>query len=260
MQIKYSVIIPCYNEGHVIDAMVRKTHQLMSRFYEKNSYEIIVVDDGSTDNSAQKIKDVAESHVDVTTIINHKNSGKGSVVKQGFDSASGTHLLFIDGDLDIDPLYIVEFFRLMESDSSVDVLIGSKYCDESIAHVSFKRKVFSRVYRIINKVLFGLSVEDTQMGIKAMKSCVWDVCGPQAKVTGYAFDIELLSNALRAGFTLEESPVDIVINPEESHITKRSIIKMLADTLQVYRHFLYRDLKTMLSFSEVRMRLFSARR
>lgn len=198
-----TVIIPCYNESKMISKMLEETVSILDERYGRRNYEIIVIDDGSSDNSAEVVRASAEKMSCIQDIILPHNVGKGRVIQIGFKAARGDFIIFIDGDLEIHPSNIIRFFDILESPNGSDVVVGSKYCKDGIKHLNLLRSAFSRGYWIINKTLFGLVVQDTQMGIKAFKSEVIEKVVPRLTVSGYAFDIELLVHSLKGGFNIK---------------------------------------------------------
>jgi glycosyltransferase involved in cell wall biosynthesis len=227
---KISVIVPAYNES----PHIRKTIEDIEKvFSNPGNYEILVVDDGSTDNTYLEARKNAENNGHVKVIENGRNGGKGEALKHGFEYATGDLVTFIDADGDLHPHQIKEFMKLMEK-SDADVIIGSKRHPLSKIDYPLKRKILSSAYYLLNKILFGLSVKDTQAGLKLFKYDVLKKILPKVLVKKYAFDLELLVNANHHGFKIKEAPIELNSQRIAGRIKMNDIVRMLVDTAAIF--------------------------
>lgn len=203
----FSVIIPCYNEAARIGDTIRATLDYLST--ESPGAELIVVNDGSTDPTAAIVREAfAGSKVETRLLENFPNRGKGAAVRSGLLAATRPIGLFFDADLST-PL--TEIPKLIEpiADGEVDVAFGSRALNRGLigVHQPWRREQAGRVFNLIVRLATGMPFWDTQCGFKAFRL---DACRPileQAHTIGFAFDVELLFLAHRAGLRLREIPV-----------------------------------------------------
>ena len=231
--IKLSVLIPAYNEGKRIRDNLEYTKKILNSL--KIDYEIILINDGSRDNTLKEAKKVKN----IKILTYNKNLGKGNALKYGFQNSKGDLVCFLDADLDLDPSLIGSFIKIM-NEAKANVVIGSKKHPKSKINYSLKRKILSYTYIQFVKLLFGLRINDTQTGIKLFKRGVLEKVFPKVSIKGYAFDLELLINANK-DYKIIEAPV--ILNPKrnlyEQRLGFRALFPILRDTLLIaYRYYI----------------------
>jgi dolichyl-phosphate beta-glucosyltransferase len=203
----FSVVIPAFNEASRIGQTVRATLDYLQEVNPKN--ELIIVNDGSTDATATIAREVLSgAKIAARLLENFPNRGKGAAVRTGLLAAQKAIGLFFDADLStpleetpkvIDPIASGKF----------DIAFGSRSLDRSLIghHQPWRREQGGRVFNLLVRIATGLPFWDTQCGFKAFRL---DVCRPileAARIDGFAFDVELLYLAQRAGLRLREIPV-----------------------------------------------------
>ena len=203
----FSIVIPCFNEEGRISETLRVTIEYLATNAPKS--ELIVVNDGSTDGTgaiARKI--LSETNIATRLLENFPNRGKGAAVRSGLLAAREPIGLFSDADLSTP---IEETPKLIEpiANGEVDIAFGSRALDRSLigVHQPWRREQGGRVFNLLVRVATGLPFWDTQCGFKAFRL---GVCRPileAARVNGFAFDVELLYLAQRAGLRIREIPV-----------------------------------------------------
>ena len=230
---KFSVIVPAYNEGESIKENLLKIAQTLDSGVA--SYEILAVNDGSSDNTKQQIMEAAAVNPNIIYAGYDKNRGKGGAIKHGVELAKGDIIGFIDADLDISPDHLVRYLKHMEQ-TGCDVVIGSKMHKDSKLDYPPLRKFVSFGYFIGLKILFGMSIKDTQTGVKLYRASLIKKVSPLLKVKGYAFDIEVLALCAHEGAVIEQMPVEIVFkrNASFGRIRLGDIFKMLFDTIGIW--------------------------
>ncbi len=203
----FSVVIPCFNEAGRIGETVRLTLDYLTRVSPGS--ELIVVNDGSTDATSTIAREVlAGSSIQTQLLENFPNVGKGAAVRRGLRAAQKQIGLFFDADLST-PLG--ETPKVIEpiANGEVDMAFGSRALDRRLIgnRQPWRREQGGRLFNLIVRLATGLPFWDTQCGFKAFRL---DVCRPileAARIEGFAFDVELLYLAQRAGLRLREIPV-----------------------------------------------------
>lgn len=232
---KITVIMPAFNESEVIEKNVNETIKTFNNF--KVDYEIIIIDDGSSDETWIKIRELEGKFPNIKATRNMKNYGKGRALKKGFRFASGDYVVFLDSDIDLHPAQLETFFDIMKFDDA-DIVIGSKRHPNSKLNYPLQRRIISFIYFSIIKLLFGLPIKDTQTGLKLFKYKVLKDVFPKVVIKSFAFDLEILAYAHRLGYRIAEAPVFIDSKREFSRIGPREMINTGIDTLLVfYRMF-----------------------
>lgn len=208
MTLSLSIVVPAYNEGARLAGSLRKIVSYLQDYPADT--ELIVVDDGSTDNTADTARqELANSQNIRTSVISYRsNLGKGRAVRLGLLAARGDIALFTDADLSTP---ITETPKLVGpiAHKESDLAFGSRALDRSLigAHQPWGREQGGRVFNLVVRLATGLPFWDTQCGFKAfsMKACRPIIEG--ATIDRFGFDVELLYVAHRAGLRLKEIPV-----------------------------------------------------
>lgn len=231
---KFSLIIPVYKQQQTIKRDIEEVISVLTT--AKINFEIIPVIDGKLDHSYEEAGKVRDKRVHVVGY--QTNHGKGYAVRYGFSQATGDVIGFKDAGRDLKPdalpLMIAEF-----DFQHADIVIGSKRHPGSKVEYPFIRKILSWVYQKFTKLLFGLEVRDTQVGMKLYRRKVLEDVLPRLLVKQFAFDIEILAVAYHLGYRkIYEAPVEIDFFSAKSSIVwsklTRIVLNMLRDTLAVY--------------------------
>ena len=226
---KLSIILPAYNEGsHIYDNLLKICDALKTQ-----DFEIIVVDDGSSDNTFSESKRAAKNGRPVKSVRLESNRGKGASLFRGFEEAGGELIVFLDADLEIAPHYIVKLQAAMKK-AKADVVAGVK--DPVMNHFPLQRRFMSVIYRATIGFLFGLDITDTQTGIKLFKREVLEAAAPRLRVSRFAFDIELLVAASRFGYQIMEYPIEVtyVRKGRLGRMKLGTLVGTFFDTFAVY--------------------------
>jgi glycosyltransferase involved in cell wall biosynthesis len=203
----FSAVIPCYNEA----ARIGETLRLTLEYLAANAVdsELIVVNDGSTDaTSAITRTNLANAKIATHLLENFPNRGKGAAVRTGLLAAQEPIGLFFDADLST-PLS--EIPKVIEpiANGDVDIAFGSRALDRSLIgiHQPWRREQGGRVFNLLVRIATGLPFWDTQCGFKAFRLDACRSILESAHIAGFAFDVELIYLAHRAGLRLREIPV-----------------------------------------------------
>lgn len=230
--LKISLIIPAYKQEKTIAKDLARIQKVMEQL--RHPYEIIVIVDGMLDKTYSKIEKKISKKLKVYTYP--KNFGKGFAIRYGMLKSKGDLVGFIDAGMDINPnglSMLLEHFEWYKA----DIIVGSKMHPASKVKYPLIRRILSWGYRIVVKLLFGLTIRDTQAGIKFYRREVIDKVLPRLLVKRYAFDIEILAVAHMLGYKrIFEAPIELDFR--ESGITSTNfwkiVLHMLWDTIAVY--------------------------
>jgi len=230
---KISIIMPAYNEADRIATSIEETAGTFNKF--GCDWELLVMDDGSEDNTFEEASRLCVKYPGQLIVKrNQRNLGKGRAIKKSLRYLNGDYVVFIDADMDLHPNQVQTLFDIMRLDNS-DVVIGSKMHPNSIVKYPLQRKIISRIYYVLIRILFDLPCHDTQTGLKLFKIEVLRKVFPRILVKKFAFDLELLVNAHHLGYKIAEAP--IVLNPQRSTYGRIGSWAMFAtfwDTLAVF--------------------------
>ena len=225
-----SIIIPAYNE----EGRIGKTIFAINEYLQKQnySYEIIVSDDGSKDNTVQLVKNLGEKVKNLRVIDNKKNHGKGYVVRQGIMEAKGEYRLFMDADnaTTVDQVEnLLPFFK-----DGYDVVIGDRDLKESEIkkHQSRFKEILGDIGNLLIQTLAVPGIKDTQCGFKCFSAKFVEKIFPKLKVDRWGFDIEILALARKFGYKIKTVPV-VWINDEESKVSMSGYINTLKELFQI---------------------------
>lgn len=221
---KVSVIIPAYNEEETIVECITSAGKHLDRL--RISYEIIVVDDGSTDSTRTKALSV-HGNSEVKIVGYSCNRGKGAAIKYGAKYASGEMVVFIDGDTNVKPELINEYVNALRNS---DIAIASKRHPSSRVSAPFLRIMLSRTFHCLVVLMTGVQVSDTQSGFKAFRrEALTEIMG-LVSVKRYAFDVELLAIARLLKMRIVELPITIELG---SLFSVRQVARMFVDLLGI---------------------------
>lgn len=219
MKKELSVVIPAYNEEESILGTLREVAKYLSgRGYR---FEVLVVNDGSTDSTREKIRLAAVEYPQIRLIDMPRNSGKGEAVKEGVLHAAMPYCLFMDAD---NSTRIDEWEKFERAfDVGAKVAIASRRLRESqyVHPQPFMRRFLGGGYRVLCRILFGLSVRDFNCGFKAYETSIGKEVYSKARMKDWTFDVEMMCYLKAKGVT----PVEVPVRWE--HKDKQSAIKPL---------------------------------
>lgn len=230
----FSLIIPVYKQEKTIKRDIEAIIEALSPI--KISFEIITVMDGYLDNSLAEIKKITDKRV--KPVGYPTNHGKGYAVRFGFAHAEGDVIGFMDAGGDLSPKALLPMLAQFTFQDA-DAVIGSKrHPDSKIVYPTYRR-ILSWGYQKFIRILFGINVRDSQVGMKLYKRKLLEDVLPRLLVKQFAFDIEILAVANRLGYTkIFEAPVELNFPKAVSTITAQKIMhtiwNMMNDTLAVF--------------------------
>jgi dolichyl-phosphate beta-glucosyltransferase len=235
-----SIIIPAYNEAERLPLTLVDIDRYLRR--EKFSYEILVVNDGSTDKTAEIVKKMTPVIKNLKLIDNEVNRGKGAVVRQGMLLAGGKYRLFTDADnsTSVDqfnkmiPYFPAKGKSASGGEEGYDVIIGSRAIKGSLLAPPqpIYRQIPGRIGNLIIQLLLLPGIWDTQCGFKAFTAEAAEKIFSIMKITKWGFDIEALALAKHLGFRIKEIPVRWVNDPL-SHVRASAYLQVLLETFKI---------------------------
>lgn len=198
-----SIIIPAYNEEAAIGEAIRRVADFFST--QGGDFEIIVVDDGSSDRTSVAVREHMARYGTLRLITNETNRGKGFSVRRGALAARGDLLLFLDADLSTAP---EEFEKFKPALRDHDIVIGSRALPSSVitVHQPLPRELAGRTFNKIIRWYLGLPWRDTQCGFKCFRRETRHLFNLQTQ-DRWVFDVELLVLAKKLGFRVAEAPI-----------------------------------------------------
>jgi dolichyl-phosphate beta-glucosyltransferase len=228
---RYSIIVPAYNEGARVGATLE---QILDHLHAQEwSAEVVVVDDGSRDNTLEVLNRFAQEHPQVRVLKNPGNQGKGYAVRNGMINARGDILLFTDADMSSPIAEAGKLFAALEQ--GADVAIGSRWLDPSLQfqRQSLQRQALSRLYNLFLRIVLRFPYRDTQCGFKAFTRRAAEMIFPRQRVTRWGFDPEILFLAHRMELKVAEVPVRWGHDPGSKIHPVRDGFRMALDTLRI---------------------------
>jgi len=229
--VQYSIVIPAYNESRRITPTLDKVLAYVSQ--HQLDAEIIVVNDGSRDNTAEIVRTYERRSPQLRLLENPGNRGKGYSVRNGMLNAKGNILLFSDADLSSP---IEEAGKLFQAIADgADVAIGSRWLrvDLQTDRQPLHRQLFGRVFNLILRVVLGLKFKDTQCGFKAFTSESARNIFPRQKIERWGFDPELVFLAQKLGYRVAEIPVAWAHDDNSTISPLRDGIRMFVEVLKI---------------------------
>jgi glycosyltransferase involved in cell wall biosynthesis len=198
---KLSIVIPVYNEQETIAEVVDQVRGVDLGAIEK---EIIIADDGSTDDSARILEDYSKTWPELITVHTSPiNLGKGAAVRLGMSYATGDMVIIQDADLELDPN---EYVRIIEPivAGQADVVYGSRFLGRA-RRIRLRTRLANRVLTLLTNLLFGARLSDMETAYKAFRREV--VQGLRLRCVRFDFEPEITARLLQAGYDIHEVPI-----------------------------------------------------
>ena len=225
---RLSLVLPAYNEGQRVAWTIEAMRETLASELDPEDVEILVVDDGSTDETA----DLAES-AGARVLRQPDNRGKGAAVRAGVLAAAGRTVVFTDADMAYSPSLVLQV--LHEVEDGWDMVVGSRRHEHATALVQARRlrELGGRlVNRLTYLVLLG-QFRDTQCGIKGFRSDIGKVLFARTRLDGFAFDVELFLIAEQDQLSLQEVPVSVENRAGSSVRLVADSMTLLADLFRI---------------------------
>ena len=229
--LRLSVVVPAFGEADRIGGTVRRLGEALDDIRDAGGYEVVVVDDGSADGTADAALAAGSDQV----VVQPRNRGKGAAVRAGVMAARGRTIAFTDADLAYAPDQVRRVLAAIED--GWDVAIGDRRHPDSrtLAPAPPLRALGSRVINWLGYVVLLGSFRDTQGGLKAFRSDVARFVFARTRVDGFAFDIEVLHLVERHQLSLVEVPVEVANTRRSTVREGRDAGRLLLDLVRIRR-------------------------
>lgn len=208
-----TILIPAYNEANRLAATLRRIEE-HCRASLKEPYEIVVVDDGSTDSTVSLVEEM-KSHYPVLRVHHYeKNQGKGFALQTGMNLARGRFILFSDADLSTPIEEMQAFLAKLNEGQHVAIATRKKTGANILKHQPFWRESLGKGFTWLSNCILGLNFSDLTCGFKAFEAAAGKDIFSRQRIRGWAYDSEILFLAKRSGYDVCEIPVTWINSPE----------------------------------------------
>ena len=228
-----SLVLPAYNEAGRVEECIRRVSEWLRSGAGGTAWQVILVDDGSTDDTVRRARERAKSENLALTVLTYpENRGKGAAIKTGVLASTGDPLLVSDVDLST-PL--TEYDKLAAELPSHPIAIGSRALQQDLVRrrQAFYRVVLGRAGNKLIQLLAVPGIRDTQCGFKLFRGDVARDLFRDARVDRFAWDVEILYLARRRGLAIAEVPVLWFNSPESKVRVVRDAVQTLWDVMRI---------------------------
>jgi dolichyl-phosphate beta-glucosyltransferase len=231
-----SVIIPAYNEESRIQPTIERTHSYIKEKFRE--FEIIVVDDGSTDNTVSVVEGLGRIRDNIGLIHYPENSGKGYAIKTGVLASRGDFLLTCDADQSTPAEELEKLLPFLQK--GFDIAIGSRGLRESdiVVRQPWYRERMGKTFNMLVRTLVIRGFRDTQCGFKLFRGDVARKLFSKSLISGFSFDVEILFLAKKEGFRIKEVPVKWLNSPNSRVRIFRDSLKMFIELFKIRAYWL----------------------
>lgn len=231
-EILLSLVLPAYNEEANLDKCTTLTLEALNRFLNKKDYEIIIVEDGSTDKTPEVAKKLAGKFDRVRYLHSDERLGKGRSLTMAFREGKGRILAFVDVDLATDLGHLPELIKAVDEEG-YDISIGSRLLPNSKVNRGIRRTITSKVFNKLVRLLLGSNLRDHQCGFKAFRRDTFENLASEVKSDHLFWDSEFLVKAQNHGYRVKEIPVRWK-DRGESKVSLRDHFSMGQQLLQTF--------------------------
>jgi dolichyl-phosphate beta-glucosyltransferase len=233
-----SIVIPAFNEARRLPATLDRIEHYLRELGVPA--EVIVVDDGSTDATAQVVEERARRWSQLRLISSGRNEGKGAAVRQGMEAGRGRYRIFSDADLSVPIEELEKLLRPLRSGAGVAIASRGMRDSQVELHQPWYRETMGKIFNKLVRVFVLGGLHDTQCGFKAFTAEAAERVFPVLQTPGFGFDVEVLYRAQHAGYRVVEVPTRWINSPQSRvHPIRHSLamfVELLAIPDRVRRH------------------------
>lgn len=249
---KLSLVIPCYNESKRVGNLLQKLKDFDRKW--ENELQIVLVDDGSKDDTVKKIQktftDSFSSNTEFEIVQLAENQGKGGALKAGVEKSTGEFILTIDADMATDPSELNKWLKILpgRTFNPNEILIGSREHEKSKIKGQFLRRFAGLIFNFFIQLFTNLNITDTQCGFKLYPAAIAKRLFSNLKTKGWAHDVELLYQAKFEGTPIRAMPVKWEHQEDSKISLVKDSLKMLFQTILIslslnWRWFIVKPIK-----------------
>ena len=231
-----SLVIPAYNE----EPCLKRSFETVKEYLDtlRKDYEIILVDDGSTDSTASIIRDIVRTSPQCRSLSSPVNKGKGDAVKRGVLNAAGEYIIFTDADLAVPVHFIRTCLKKLEA--GTPMVIGSRHLPESSFKVreGFWRQLLGTIFRKFTQLTLGLRVSDITCGLKGFeRKAAFDIFS-RSKIDKWGYDAEIVFLGQKLGYRIGEIPVDWYHSFDSRVKVVTACVQTLVEMFRIGRYYM----------------------
>ncbi len=204
----YSIVTPAHNEAGNLPTLIEKIASVLDG---KIDYNIVIVNDNSTDNSGEVLAGLQKKYKQLDVVTRTKLGGVGYAIREGLYNAKGDFIITMDGDLSHKPEQILDLLAAIK-DKGLDMVCGSRYVARGASDMHLSRKIISRGYNVVFGTLLGLKVRDFTSGFRIFKRDFLE--NIKFDSTGFGIYVEILMKAHLAGYKIGEIPISYDVRGE----------------------------------------------
>lgn len=229
-----SLVIPAYNEEKRIEKTLNVFYEYMHKAF--SDFEMIVVDDGSKDNTLSILKEYQKKMPELVVLTYENNRGKGGAVKYGVENAKGDYIFFTDADMPY-PIENVGLAVKMFEKTGADAILGKRMQTENGAKYPWYRSLVSKGFSVLVNMVLRIHTTDTQCGFKGFKKEAAQTIFSKSTLSGWGFDVEIFFIAHKYKMKVERIEVELFHNNEDSKVSVvGDSIKIFKDLMQVRKN------------------------
>ena len=233
-----SIVIPAYNEALRLPETLDRVQRYLAT--AGLTAEVIVVDDGSRDDTAEVVQRYAQRWPQLKLVAAERNAGKGAAVRLGMAAARGRYRVFSDADLSVPIDDMEKLLRPLHAGAGVAIASRGLRDSQVELHQPWYRETMGKIFNRLVRIFVLGGVHDTQCGFKAFTGEVADRVFPVLQTRGFGFDVELLYRAQHAGYKIVEVPTRWINSPQSRvHPIRHSaamFLELLAIPDRVRKH------------------------
>lgn len=236
-------ILPTYQKEASLHALVERLLELFDSSSNRE-YRAHFILDGPDDHSESILKSFCDPRISVLVLT--KNVGKGFATRAAIPVLNGDVVVTMDADLDIDPSSALRGIEriLEDSDQKYGCIYGSKFHPESEVQYPITRRLASKLFKAVVRLVFGTVIDDTQTGLKIFPTAVFAELGQICKEDRFMYDLEILVLIARKGLKLEPTPVKLSYQYDSS-IRLLNVIRMAVDLFLLASRLAWQDQRSL---------------